>query len=110
VEPLVLSEPLVSTVLEIDAHLRGDLLADALVLEVVLAGSWRVCDARVAANTPGHVLAFVDERKGVFQVMQLADIFVWSTFSTMHLALAHVVDTHAAVVAARSTGELAWLG
>lgn len=66
---------------------RRDRLDDALVLEFVPPGAWQVCDARVAARGAGRFLAFVEERDGRFEVMQLADKFVWSTFATMPSAL-----------------------
>jgi len=83
-------------------------LDEALLLEPVAPGSWRVCDARVAAGD-GRFLGFVDERDGAFEVIQLAEDFVSSTFPSMRAALDHIVATSPAVVLGRPYDEPARL-
>jgi hypothetical protein len=94
---------------ELDALSRRNRLDDAVVLEFVFPGAWRDCDARVARSGAGRFLAFVEELDGRFEVMQLADEFMWSSFATMRSALTHVVDTHPTVLAARPTGDPGWI-
>jgi hypothetical protein len=83
-------------------------LDEALELEPVSPVSWRVCDGRVTAG-PGRLLGFVQERQGTFEVMQVADRFIWTMFPTMQDALTHVAATRDAVLVARRAGDLAWL-
>lgn len=87
---------------------RRDRLDDALVLEPAAPNSWRVCDSRISARAD-RILAFVEDKDGVFEVMQIADAFVWSTFPTMRAALTHVVLTNNAVILARPIDEWEWL-
>jgi hypothetical protein len=51
----------------------------------------------------------VDERAGRIEVMQLAEHFVWTTFSTMRSAIRHVAITHEDMRRAQNDGELAWV-
>jgi len=83
-------------------------LDEALLLEQVGSGSWRVCDSRIAT---GHerFLGFVDQKDDGFEVMQLADCFVWSVFPTMRAALRHIVATNPAVPSERPAEHLGWL-
>ena len=83
-------------------------LDEALLLEPAAPGSWRVCDGRIPRGD-GRFLAFIDERDGAFEVMPLADDFVWSTFPTLRAALDHIVATSPAVLLGRPNGELAGL-
>jgi hypothetical protein len=41
--------------------------------------------------------------------MQLAEHFVWTTFSTMRSAIGHVAITHEDMRRAQNDGELAWV-
>lgn len=45
----------------------------------------------------------------MFEVMQVADDFIWSVFPSMREALTHIVATSHAVLAARRSGNLAWV-
>ena len=83
-------------------------LDEALVLEAAAPGSWRVCDGRVAAGN-GRFLGFVEERDGAFEVMQVANDFIWSTVPSMRDALDHIVATSPSMLLGRANGELAWL-
>jgi hypothetical protein len=80
-----------------------------IVVEPVRLGSWRLCDSTVPSESPGRILAFVDERAGCIEVMQLAEHFVWTTFSTMRSAIRHVAITHEDMRRAQNDGELAWV-
>jgi hypothetical protein len=91
-----------------DERAEHDQLGDAVVLDKISVGSWRVCDSRVPANRAGYVLAFVEGRNGAFDVMQLTDDFRWHKFSSMRDAVAHVVDTNAALSARRRRGDTVW--
>jgi hypothetical protein len=82
-------------------------LIEALVLERAAERAWRVCDSRIATG-PDRFLAFVEEKTCGFEVMQVADRFVWSVFATMPAALDYIVISSPGVSAARSIGELAW--
>ena len=73
--------------------------AAALCLERAGARSWRVCNSRVARGQ-GRFLAFIDEKDDEFEVMELADDFVWTTFHSMSDAFAHVARTNGELQAA----------
>jgi len=90
------------------ARQQLDQLDDALVLEQAGPSSWRVCDGRIARGQ-GRFLAFVDRKGEAFEVMQVADDFVWASFPTMRAALDHVVETYNAYLSERSAGQLDWL-
>jgi len=75
----------------------------------VSPGAWQVRDSRRTPGREGNLLGFVQERQGNFEVMQLADQFRWSMFPTMELAVDHIANTNAAVIAARHLGDLAWV-
>jgi hypothetical protein len=85
------------------------LFDEALVLEPVSPYSWRVCDSRVPEGTAGRMVAFVDERAGQFEVMQIADKFVWETFETMDAALQHISASQAEIDQVRAEGDLSWV-
>ena len=85
-----------------------DQLDEALLLERAGPSSWRVCDGRIARGQ-GRFLAFVDRKAETFEVMQIADDFVWASFPTMRAALDHVVETYSAHLSERSAGQLEWL-
>ena len=85
-----------------------DQLDEALLLEQAGPSSWRVCDGRIARGQ-GRFLAFVDRKGDTFEVMQIADDFVWASFPTMRAALDHVVETYSARLSERSAGEVDWL-
>jgi hypothetical protein len=87
---------------------RQNRLDEALILESGGPGLWRVCDGRVPGG-PSRLLALVEMKGDEFEVMQLANQFVWATFPTMHAALSHVVVSHPTVLAARPAGRLTWL-
>jgi hypothetical protein len=55
------------------------------------------------------MVAFVDERAGQYEVMQIADKFVWTTFDTMGSALQHVSDSQASIDHVRADGNLSWV-
>ncbi|MFM9921325.1 hypothetical protein [Lacisediminihabitans sp. H27-G8] len=82
---------------------------EALILELVSPHSWRVCDSRVPEGTPGRMVAFVDERAGQYEVMQIADNFVWTTFETMDSAIQHVSASQAKIDHVRADGNLSWV-
>jgi hypothetical protein len=86
-----------------------DEMSAAVELQAVSSGSWQVCDRRVPAKRAGYLLAFVVRRNGVFDVLQLTNDFRWRGFATMGEAIANVVETNAAVSAARHRGELLWI-
>lgn len=91
------------------AALRSlDELDEALYLEPAGPSSWRVCDGRIARGQ-GRFLAFVEQKVDTFEVMQIADDFLWTSFPTMRAALDHVVDSNGALATERSSGKLAWL-
>ncbi len=73
--------------------------AGELCLERAGVGSWRVCNSRVARGE-GRFLAFIDEKNDEFEVMELTDDFVWTTFPTMSDAFAHVARTNGELQAA----------
>jgi len=85
-----------------------DQLGDALVLEQAEPSSWRVCDGRISSGD-GRYLAFIERRNDVFELMQVADDFVWTGFPTMKAALAYVVETHDSLREARSSGIHSWV-
>jgi hypothetical protein len=85
------------------------LFGEALILEPVSPHSWRVCDSRIPEGTAGRMVAFVDERAGQFEVMQIADKFVWETFETMDSALEHVSASQAEIDQVRADGDLSWV-
>ena len=78
---------------------RDALPVSALRLERAGAKSWRVCNSRVARGQ-GRFLAFIDEKNDEYEVMELADDFVWTTFPTMSDAFAHVARTNGELQAA----------
>jgi hypothetical protein len=75
----------------------------------VTPGAWQVCDSRLAVGTEGHLLGFVQERHGDFEVTQLADEFRWCAFPSMRAAIAYIVATNDEVMDARSRGTLGWI-
>ena len=81
-----------STLFALASDLHGQPGRDDLVIERAGAGSWRVCDRRVACGE-GRFVAFIDEKDDAFEVMEISDDFLWTTFPTMVDALAHVADT-----------------
>lgn len=83
-------------------------LDEALLLESAGSSCWRVCDSRIPCGE-GRFLAFVEHKDDVFEVMQIADDFLWSAFPTMHAALTHIADTNSDIAPLRSSGELSWL-
>jgi hypothetical protein len=85
------------------------LFDEALILEPVSPHSWRVCDRRIPEGTAGRMVAFVDERAGQFEVMQIADKFVWETFETMDSALEHISTSQAEIDQVRAEGDLSWV-
>ena len=91
---LVPQTPIFGTAGQQDTHSAG-----ALCLERAGARSWRVCNSRVARGQ-GRFLAFIDEKNDEFEVMELADDFVWTTFPTMSDAFAHVARTNGELQAA----------
>lgn len=93
-------------VIERDVHGRRARLAAALLLEIAAPGAWRVCDGRVDQGN-GRFLAFIEIKPDGFEVMQLAEDFVWSTFPTLQAALSHIVETHSAVGTPLATGMMA---
>ena len=78
-------------------------------LTVVTAHGWRVSDGRLPLGDPLRLLAFVEERRGVFEVMQLGADFHWHEFESLEEALAFVIETCPRVAQERLSGELAWL-
>ncbi|MEJ1231272.1 MAG: hypothetical protein WDM88_12525 [Galbitalea sp.] len=90
-------------------HERRDRLTNAIALALVSPGAWQVRDTRRLPGQEGHLLGFVQQRHGSFEVMQLADDFRWATFPSMESAVAHVVNTNDEVVEARRWGELDWV-
>ena len=76
-----------------------------LCLERAGVGSWRVCNCRVARGE-GRFLAFIDEKDDEFEVMEITDDFVWTTFPTMSDAFAHVARMNGGLQAAEPK---AWL-
>ena len=76
-----------------------------LSLERAGVGSWRVCNCRVARGE-GRFLAFIDEKNDEFEVMEITDDFVWTTFPTMSDAFAHVARMNGGLQAAEPK---AWL-
>jgi hypothetical protein len=88
---------------------REKSLARALVLENVSEWSWRVCDARIPLTVDGRVLAFIDQKDGRIEVMQVGDRFIWNSFPTMRAAIRHITTTHVDMRRARAEGELSWL-
>lgn len=89
-------------------RLQHDQLDDALSLEQAGPSSWRVCDGRIARGQ-GRFLAFIDRKGDTFEVMQIANDFVWASFPTMRAALDHVVETYSARLSEGSAGQLDWL-
>jgi hypothetical protein len=85
-----------------------DSLRESLSLESAGLHSWRVCDCRVSGGQ-GRFLAFIEEKNGLFEVMQLGDVFVWTSFATIDDALTHIVETAAAYVTARPDREFSWI-
>jgi hypothetical protein len=83
---------------------------EALILEPVSPHSWRVCDSRIPEGTAGRMVAFVDERAGQYEVMQIADKFMWETFETMDFALQHISASQAELDQVRAEGDLSWVG
>lgn len=100
---LTASDELRLTVTEPDRRDRG--LAEAVLLEPAGENLWRVCDRRIASGQ-GRFIAFIEEKDHQFEVMQIADDFVWTAFATMEVALTHVLQIHAAVVAARPAEQV----
>lgn len=82
----------------IDRQLR-ERLDEALTLEHVSGRAWRVCDSRYPAGAAERFLGFVEERNALFEVMQVTETFIWTSFDTMRGALDHIVATHRQVVA-----------
>lgn len=91
-----------------DTRERTELL-NAIALTMVSPGAWQVRDTRERPGVEGHLLGFIQERHGVFELMQLADQFRWSSFVNIKLAIDFVVETNATVVQARHTGDLGWV-
>ncbi|MBG6109040.1 hypothetical protein [Frigoribacterium sp. CG_9.8] len=82
---------------------------EVLILEPVSPHSWRVCDSRIPEGIAGRMVAFVDERVGQFEVMQIAAKFVWETFETMDFALQHISASQAELDQVRAGGDLSWV-
>ena len=78
-----------ASLLPASASRRDNQPNDELCLERAGVGSWRVCNSRVARGE-GRFVAFIDEKDDAFEVMELADDFVWTGFPTMSEAFAHV--------------------
>jgi len=78
---------------------RRELLNEAIVLEHVSGRAWRVCDSRCPAGADGRFLGFVEERDGMFDVMQITETFIWTSFDSMRSALNHIVATNPQTVA-----------
>ncbi|MET4782885.1 hypothetical protein [Glaciihabitans sp. UYNi722] len=85
------------------------LFDEALILEPVSPHSWRVCDSRIPEGTARRMVAFVDERAGQYDVMQIADKFVWTTFETMDSAIQHISASQAEIDHVRADGNLSWV-
>ena len=89
----------------------GDsLVMDCVVLEQVALQGWRACDDRLPPEHPRRLLGFVEQRDGIFEVMQLGTGFVWSTFESLEEAMRHVVRSAPALIEERLAGELNWIG
>jgi hypothetical protein len=80
-------------------------LDEALLLEHVSGVVWRVCDSRHPAGSDGRFLGFVEERDGLFEVMQIAETFIWTSFESMRAALDHVVATNEEVAGRRKLAD-----
>lgn len=82
----------------IERQLR-ERLDEALTLEHVSGRAWRVCDSRYPAGAAERFLGFIEERNGLFEVMQITETFIWTSFDTMRGALDHIVATNSQEVA-----------
>ena len=80
-------------------------LDEALLLEHVSGAAWRVCDSRYPAGSDGRFLGFVEERNGLFEVMQIAETFIWTSFESMRAAVDHIVATNEEIVDRRRLAE-----
>lgn len=83
-------------------------LLAALILEPIAEHAWRVCDSR-ASRGEGRFLGFLEAKGDAFELMQVADDFVWTLFPTSAAALDHVARTNSEFARARSACDLAWL-
>lgn len=68
-----------------------------------------MCDGRLPEGDPLRLLAFVEIRGDIVQVMQLGAGFRWHDFDSLEEALAFLVDTGPQAAQERLHGELAWL-
>ena len=71
---------------------RDGQLAGALCPDRVGVGSWRVCGNRVARGE-SRFFVLIGKKYDEFEVVKSTDEFVWTTFSTMSHAFAHVAQT-----------------
>ena len=78
-------------------------------LTAVTSHGWRVSDARLPFGDPFRLLAFIERRGDVFEVMQLGAGFEWHEFGSMDSALAFVLVTGPRAAQERLHGELGWL-
>ncbi|GAB3039402.1 hypothetical protein GCM10027052_19440 [Parafrigoribacterium mesophilum] len=54
--------------------------------------AWRICDTRFSQHDDARALiGFVEEKDGVFEVMQMGRGFEWFTYATLEDAIAHFV-------------------
>ncbi|RFA06719.1 hypothetical protein B7R21_18850 [Subtercola boreus] len=74
------------------AKLRAQ-LDEALILEHASGRAWRVCDSRVPVGSQDRCVGFVEERDGLYEVMQVTETFIWTTLGSMRAALDHLVAT-----------------
>ena len=84
-------------------------VVEDLELTPVTAHGWRVTDGRLPLRDPHRLLAFVERRGDVFEVMQLGAGFEWHEFESLEAAIMFVCATGPRYARARSQGELAWI-
>lgn len=77
---------------------RRERLDEAIVLEQVSGRAWRVCDSRCPVGAAGRLLGFVEQSNDLFEVMQITESFIWTSFDSMRSALDHIVATNQQIV------------
>ncbi len=83
--------------------------AGQLGLTPVTAHGWRVVDDRLPARDPFRLLAFIERRGDLFEVMQLGAGFEWHEFESLDAAVAFVCETGSRLAQERMRGDLAWI-
>jgi hypothetical protein len=55
------------------------------------SSAWRIRDTRFPEQDARALIGFIEEKGGVFEVMQMGRGFQWFTYRTMQEAVAHFV-------------------